>query len=257
MRPSESPRVRAAGFAALCVGVLTHSPAFAAFNANDFYTYSEVEWGEDPTPTNIAGVLESDFNSVFAPENDLMVVGLPQPAGHSMIFDSADAIINYLPAGGTPGPLVADLLDPIDTSSGFLGSSVVALTLNVDFSDAGIDDGNLNIPFGNLILTGLSGDLAFANGMNVRSVLGEADTALGGGPLPASDLSYDDFTALIDDLNLSFNTGPVSSFAQSHLELPATTVTVPEPGSLGTAAAGVLLLGIAAALRGRRTLKPR
>jgi hypothetical protein len=54
---------------------------------------------------------------------------------------------------------------------------------------------------------------------------------------------------------MSFNGGPVSTFADAHLELPATTVTVSEPGSFGTAAVGMLFLGVVGALRGRRALK--
>jgi len=255
MRPSESRRAQIAVFAALAAGVVAHSPVIAAtFNDNDFLTWSQVAWGDVPAPGNISYLLETDFDSVFAPEGDLLQVGLPSP-GHFLVFDSADAIINYLPASGAPGPLIASLDDPVTTSSGSLGGEVVTLALNVDFSDAGLLTGNLSIPFGDLMLTGLSGDLAFANGMSVRSLLPDADSVLGGGPLPSPGLSYSDFFILLNEIDMSFNGGPVSTFADDHLELPASTVTVTEPGSLGTAAAGMLFLGIAAVLRGRRTLK--
>jgi hypothetical protein len=117
-------------------------------------------------------------------------------------------------------------------------------------------EGNLHIPFGDLILTGLSGDLAVFNGINVRSLLGDAETILGGGPLPDPSLSYQDFFLLINDVDQSFNTGPVSSFADANLELPPGAAAVPETGRYSTLGDVLLLLGLIAATRGRR-IEPR
>lgn len=101
-------------------------PAHATtFTDGEFVTWSQVAWGDDPfcgpTACNISGILESDFNSVFAP-SDLLELGVPGAGGFSMIFDSADAIIAYLPESGNSGPLTADLLDPVRTASGALGA---------------------------------------------------------------------------------------------------------------------------------------
>ncbi|HUN73219.1 MAG TPA: hypothetical protein VMU40_01770 [Steroidobacteraceae bacterium] len=239
--------------AVFTLGVLIGSPAFAhQFNNSDFLSYSQVEWGEDPTPTNIAGVLQNNFDSVFAADGDLLQVGLSSPSGYSLLFDSAEGIENFLPSGGIPGPLTVSLLDPIQSSAGALGGEVVTLALNVTFGDAGVIEGNLHIPFGDLILTGLSGDVAVFNGINVRSLLGDAETILGGGPLPDPSLSYQDFFFLINDVDQSFNTGPVSSFADTNLELPPGAAPVPETGGYSTLGDVLLLLGTVAVTPGRR-----
>jgi hypothetical protein len=100
-------------------------PAHATtFTLGEFVTWSQVAWGGDPAPGNISYSLEQNFNSIYGP-SDLLEVGVPGPGGFSLIFDSADAIIAYLPASGTPGPLTATLLDPVTSASGALGGEVV------------------------------------------------------------------------------------------------------------------------------------
>src|SRR5207249_1983091 len=96
----------------------------------------------------------------------------------SIKFTSSTAVMSYLPANGTPGPLKSSATNPVSTASGTLGGQVLALKLNVDFSNAGI----LPSGFGNLTLcnTGTSLD-----GKTVSQILAIANTALGGGPLPA------------------------------------------------------------------------
>ncbi len=82
---------------ALALMASVQSPAFAqsTFSDNEFVTWSQVAWGDDPTSGDISGLLEKQFNSVFASTNGLMQIGIPGAAGHSIIFDSADAIITY------------------------------------------------------------------------------------------------------------------------------------------------------------------
>jgi len=134
-------------------------PAHATtFTDGEFLTWSQVAWGGDPfcdpTVCNISGILENDFNSLFAP-SDLLEVGVPGAGGFSMIFDSADAIIAYLPASGAPGPLTANLLDPVHTASGALGGEVLTATLNVTFSEDGLLAHPSGASFGDLVLQNL------------------------------------------------------------------------------------------------------
>ena len=98
MRPVRTLATLAAlSFAAL--------PAHAStFVTGEFFTYSQVGWGNTRgLPGDGHKLLEDNFNSVFSPDGDLLQVGIPGPAGFSMIFDSADAITTYLPPGGAPG----------------------------------------------------------------------------------------------------------------------------------------------------------
>jgi hypothetical protein len=241
--------------AALALFASAQPPALAqsSFTDNEFVTWSQVAWGDDPTSGDISGLLEKDFNSIFASTNGLMQIGIPGTAGRSIIFDSADAIITYLPAGGTASFLTASLLDPVQTSSGVLGGEVATLTLNVAFNDAGLLKGTSNVLFGNLILTGFTDDLAFLNGMTVRGLLSEANTILGGGPTPGPTFSYSDFWVALNSVDMSFNGGPANmSFDDQHLQLPPTTiVSAPEIDPSSAFGAMTLLLGALAVLRGR------
>ena len=135
-----------AALAALALAALpTHA---TTFTDGEFVNADQPEWGDNPAPGNISFSLEQNFNSVFAP-SQLLEVGIPGAAGFSLIFDSADAIITYLPASGTPGVLTGDLLDPgAHTPSGGLGGEVVAATLNVTFSDDGLLAHPRGVPFG-------------------------------------------------------------------------------------------------------------
>lgn len=152
-----------------------------------------------------------------------------------MLFTNSAAVVTYLPASGTPAPLFGDRLNPTSSSTeGIFGGLVVALKLNIDFSDAGLTLGALGIPFGDLLLTNFDtpdpnyfGTLPALNGLTVREFLDVANTALGGGtPLyPVGSLA-----AVTFDMDNAFVDGTPTQFAQDPL-------VVPEPATL-------LLLGI-------------
>jgi hypothetical protein len=139
------------------------------------------------------------------------MVGLPNP-GYFLQFDSAQALRDFFPQTGPPGPLNGSLADPTNSASGQFGGEVAALKLNIDFSDAGLL-GIVAVPFGDLTLCGLTVD-ADLNGMSVRQFFDVVDTALGGGSTPDS---IADLNALTAQLNASFAAGTPSTFAQDHL----------------------------------------
>ena len=93
--------------------------------------------------------------------------------------------------------------------------------LNIGFSDAGVLDGTLDIPFGELTLANLGG-LPALQGMSVRDFAALANRAIGG---DATGYSLDDLNEICADLNASFVSGPVffgpTDWAQSHLRGPA------------------------------------
>ncbi len=236
--------------AALAALALAPFPAHATtFIPGKFVTGSQSVWGDDPAPGNISFLLENEFDSVFAPSG-LLEVGIPGAAGFSMIFDGPDPIITYLPASGTPGPLVADLLDPVDTSSGALGGEVVTAALNVIFSDDNLLAHAPGVAFGDLVLQNLESlvgdpelgfgpEIAELDGMPVRDVLSEANPLLGGG---ASPFTPQEVSSLLQDVNMSFTVGLVTPFAMEHLAFPA-TAPVPEPSTWAMLVIGFAGLG--------------
>ncbi len=174
------------------------------FQPREYCTYTQGGWGSKPSGNNPGKLLHDNFDDIYSSS---ICLGLP---GHSMTFETADAITDYLPAGGTPDTLDDDYVNPEDTSSGVFGGQVLALKLNVDFSDAEITP----IGFGDLILcnTGTSLD-----GQTVREILGAANEALGGGSLP-DGYTISQLNDLVTKLNEAFDGGTPSAWALGHLQ---------------------------------------
>jgi hypothetical protein len=128
--------------------------------------------------------------------------------------------------------------DPTNSSSGSFGADVAALKLDIDFADAGFTLGASGIPFGNLVLANLA-TLPNLNGLTVRQFLGDANMCLGGG---ACIYGVTDLDPIVLDLTASFFNDTPQTFAQDHLNAPATT-SVPEPPSLLLFASSLLALG--------------
>ena len=229
-----------------CALLIANAANAAPFQNGDFTTYVQGSWG---TSSSAAGtLLTANFNSVYAATFNTVTVGLPT-TGFTMTFDAPTALFNYLPAGGSPGTLNGNLLDPTSTSSGTFGGDVLALQFDVDFSKAGFLLHPSGIPFGSLVLQNFS-TLPALNGLTVSQFLGHANTCLGGGSCIESIGVMDTVTA---DLTDSFLGGivhpPVTSngvdfSTQVNLALPPSAV--PLPGALPLFASGLvglLLLG--------------
>jgi hypothetical protein len=196
----------------------------------DVITYSQDSWG---TPSSAAGqLLSALYDTIYFSTFGVLEVGLPGPAGFSLRFTGSPAVLAYLPQVTAPGPLDADLLDPTTSSSGALGGAVVALTLNVDFSDYGATLGASGLAFGDLTLCGLAGQPNL-NNLTVRQFLAVVNTAIGGGGAPNS---FDDLYQVTESLNLSFDSGIPTQFAQEHLARPTTTNHCPTAAALNVSA---------------------
>jgi hypothetical protein len=146
-----------------------------------------------------------------------------------MTFTSADAIEKYLPTGGTPGVLTANMTDPTSTSAKVFGGNVLALCLNLDSSSAGITPAG----FGDLLLANLvegavdvkltltADEAAALNGQTISQVLADAEHVLGGnGASSAYGLDTSKLNALTEILNESCISGDISPFAELHLRKP-------------------------------------
>jgi hypothetical protein len=224
------------------------------FTTGGFVTYTQGDWPSDPTAM---ALLENNFGNVYASNGFTLDVGV----GYSISFDGAIAIINYLPSPGLAAPLTSDQLDPTTTSSGVFAGDVTALALDVDFSAAGLL-GTSTMPYGNLVMTGWSGDLAGLNGMTVNDLLAVAEAELGGSSTtyPIADLD-----SVVAQTSAAFPAGSTIvngmvtitdgefvgtlPFATDHLELPDaapnpnTPTTAPEPSSLLLLSGGLAGLG--------------
>jgi hypothetical protein len=150
---------------ALAVLSLAALPVQAStFTDGEFVTYAQSVWGNDPDgdPAQPATLLENEFDTVFGP-SEVLEVGVPGPAGFSLQFDNPADLIAYLPSIGPPAPLNIDLLDPTSSVSGVFGGEVVALTLNVLFSDDGLLAHPSGVRLGDLQLYNLTGGEAIFN----------------------------------------------------------------------------------------------
>jgi hypothetical protein len=196
----------------ITIGVRDCNPGIGdcGWRNGDMISYGQESWGGDRTTSTAAGLLYAQFDAQYPGG---LEVGVGTAAGFSMIFTSGDRVLFYAPGTGTPGPLTADLVDPSSTASGVFGGQVLALQVNVDFSDAGLLSGRYQ--YGNLHLCGLT-QTPLYNGLEIRMFLDAMSVALSlSSGIPP--YTYDELSALVDDVTRAFEGGAPSSFAQNHV----------------------------------------
>ena len=215
---------------------LGHSGAASAaiWHDGQFINYSQGNWGDDPSPGSAAALLQANYNTVYAPTSGLLEVGIPGAGGYSILFTNVTDLLNFLPTLGPSGPLTSDLLDPTSSAAGAVAGRVIALQLDIDFSDAGVLPGAPGLRFGDLILTNFT-TLPLLNGLTVRQFRNDVNILLGGG---SSIYTIATLDLVVDDVSSAFGGGGVSSFAEDHLMPPA--IAVAEPNSLLLFGLGVL-----------------
>ena len=231
--------------AALLVALLLPGMADAGpFVDDEFFSFSQNTWGADPGAGPPASLVRDDFEALYPTG---LIVG--STSNKYMLFTAGDSLLDYLPSTGAAAPLNAILVDPFTTISGIFGGQVAGLRLNIDFSDAGILSHPSDVAFGDLLLTGLTGNVAALDGLSLRQFQLIANDFLGDvvEPFPIAD-----FSATLMQINGAFEGGFHNAWGDAHLELPTITA-VPEPST------GVLLsLGFAVlAAFPRRKLRPR
>jgi hypothetical protein len=156
-------------------------------------------------------LLTNNFFTVYAAAG---VFDIGEAANYGEEFDSPTALETYLPQTGAPGVLTASLLDPLTSTSGSFGGTVAALKLNIDFSDAGLLASNSGLKVGDLTICGLTTD-AGLNGTTVRNFLTAANAVLGAA---STAFTASDLDGIATNLNGSFASGTLSTWAQDHLQ---------------------------------------
>lgn len=173
----------------------------------DMQTFTQSLWGD---PVSAGGQLVgASFDTVYA--SGILEVGISGTSGFSMAFMGGSAIHSYLPAVGVSGSLTGDLVNPTSSSSGAFGGEVVALELNVAFSDAGLLAGSAAL--GDLRICGFA-LLPQINTLTVRQFLAAANNLLGGG---TASFNPDQAAAVAAFINSAFLDGSPSVFAQDNL----------------------------------------
>lgn len=180
----------------------------------DFCTYTQGGWGTSCSGGNPGCRRDAHFDEVF-PGGLLLgdQDGSDGDGEFSLLLQSSAAVEAFLPAGGKPSALDADLVDPLSSSAGSFAGQLAAAKLNVGFDDAGfLDKGYAGVALGDLIfVSGVDSDLV---GKTVRDVIALADLAISGhyadGKIDLDldgnvDLTISDLSTALDVLNNNFD----------------------------------------------------
>jgi hypothetical protein len=106
-----------------------------------FCTFTIGGWGSDcpapqvgnPLSTQPGCIRDHYFSSVFPTGVTIGHVGR-----YTALWTNAAAVNTFLPGGSTPGVFTQNYTNPTATSAGVLASQILGLTLNVEYSCAGV-----------------------------------------------------------------------------------------------------------------------
>lgn len=204
-----------------CAPVVLPGQTECGCDNDGFTTYTQGGWGSVPRGNNPGAFLADNFDRVYP--GGSVRIGRSAPGLHYAEWTSALAVQNFLPAGGPRAVLVSNLVNPTSTSAGVLAGQVLALTLNVDFSETGVTMLGLTRTLSSTKITTTSvssvlgatlGELAVLfNGMTVGQVLSLCNDAISGMPLPAG-ISLSDLNEVATALNEAFDNGNAGPFSQ-------------------------------------------
>jgi len=165
----------------------------------EYRTQTQGGWGETCHGGNPGCILDNNFAAVYPS-------GITVGGGFTMHFSSSAAVQAYLPAGGTPSVLTANLNDPTSSPAGVFGGQVLSLAINVAFSDAAVS--GFPSGLGNLVI---GSGLGPFSGWTVYQILALSNQVLGGdlSGLP-NGTSISNLNAAADSINNNFDDGTTS-----------------------------------------------
>lgn len=174
----------------------------------DFVTFTQGGWGSTCRGENPGCFRDAQFATAFPGG---LILGDADGADgddeFALVFTTAEAIREFLPAGGRTQPLESDETDPDESSSGVFGGQLLAAALNVGFNDAGLLRGSRTDV--------LLGDLVFVDdvdrdlrGLSVRTVLALAHAAIANADAELPEgVELDDVKKALAKLNECFDDG--------------------------------------------------
>ena len=159
-----------------------------------FTTYTQGGWGS--SSTSVPGQIRDQYFDLVFP-NDLVLGGT-----YTLTLTTANAVMNFIPQGGTAYKFIQNYVDPTSTSAGVFGGQLVAATMNVYFDLEGYIGTNTEFTLGELVIT--SGPF---EGKTVLELLAIANEAIGGGAVP---YTYVEISNALTHLNENFDNGTVN-----------------------------------------------
>jgi hypothetical protein len=154
-------------------------------------------WGAEPNGNNPGTYLHQNFAAAFPS-------GLTVGSTYTVHFTTAQAITNYLPAGGQAKKLTQSYNNPATIQlKNTLVDHLVALTLSVRFDETDASFGQAGTQLGDMVI----GSGAFAT-KTVKFFLGEANKVLGGG---ASSYSVQDVVTTASAINENYVDGKINN----------------------------------------------
>jgi hypothetical protein len=164
-----------------------------------YRTHSQESWGAAPDLKNAAGYLAANFAAAF-PSG----VTLGSDFGPNVRFTTGQAVADFLPQAGTPGPLIGHDVDPLDLANPFAGDAL-ALALNLGFDAKDPSFSASNLPFASLVIADPASALY---GLSVQDVLATANKLLGGQGA-ALGVAPEEIYDAVSRINANFEGGTV------------------------------------------------
>ncbi len=163
------------------------------------HTYTCNGWNASSCNGNAGALLQGNYNKCY--QNGSVTIG--GYGGYSLTFTSATAVSDFVLQGGSPWMLMSSATNPTTSTAGVFAGDVLALRLNIDYSNAGITESG----FGNRVVT--TGPL---QGYTVNQVMTLANQVLGGQwwSLP-SGMQVSDLDNAVATINSNYENGAINN----------------------------------------------
>lgn len=175
-------------------GIADSNVATVTIKVQSFRSQSQGGWGNNPSGSNPGAFLHANFATVYP--NGLTIGGT-----RTLTFTSAQAITDFLPAGGTASVLSASAVNPTNNANGggVFAGQLLAAKLAADFSTADVTRQGI------AALKIRSGDMA---GYTVAQVISIGNQVIGGttSALP-SGITISKLSNVLEKIALNFENG--------------------------------------------------